>query len=216
MAMEVPIMSKEGKKSSGIGVIVVAFLLILLIICSVWIYLIRTNNFINLGERIRPYIKDTPIINLILPPPLEDHDPTVYSREELEQLFKTLSQQNEELTESKLKLEEENSSLKEVEEKYNILLTEVESLKNVVSTFDAATQEEIKEIESKQSIANLVKVYETMEAADAAKILEEMGTLNISLVMEIFKSMKSNKIAEIMQEMDTDFAAILSERMIAD
>lgn len=207
-------MSDEKKKSSGVGVIIVSILLVFAIIIGIWVYLIRTNKFINLGEKIRPYIKDIPLVSLILPPPLDEHDPTAYSREELEELYKTLSQENEKLTENKTKLEEENTSLKEVEEKYNILLTEVESLKKAVSTFEAASLEEVKEKEEKESIANLVKVYESMEASEAAVILEEVGTLNISLVVELCKSMKSSKFAEIMQEMDKDFAAILSERIL--
>ena len=209
-------MSDEKKKSSGVGVIVVSILLVFVIIIGVWVYLIRTNKFINLGEKIRPFIKDIPLISLILPPPLDEQDTAAYSREELEELFKTLSAENEKLIENKTKLEEENTSLKEVEEKYSILLTEVDSLKKVVSTFEAASLEEIKEQEEKKSVANLVKVYESMEPAEAATILEEIGTLNITLVVEICKSMKSSKFAEIMQEMDKDFAAILSERMIED
>ena len=60
---------------------------------------------------------------------------------------------------------------------------------------------------------NLVKVYESMEAADAAKILEGMGELNISLVVDICKAMKTAKFSELLPEFDTDFAAVLSERM---
>lgn len=207
-------MSDEAKKSSGIGVIVVSILLVFVIIIGVWVYLIRTNKFINLGEKIRPYIKEIPLVSLILPPPLDENDPTAYSREELEELYKTLSQENKKLTENKTKLEEENTSLKDVEEKYNILLTEVDTLKKAVSTFEAASLEEVKEKEEKENVANLVKVYESMEAAESAEILEQIGTLNISLVVEICRSMKSSKFAEIMQEMDKDFAAILSERML--
>lgn len=207
-------MSDEAKKSSGIGVIVVSILLVFVIIIGVWVYLIRTNKFINLGEKIRPYIKEIPLVSLILPPPLDESDPTAYSREELEELYKTLSQENKKLTENKTKLEEENTSLKDVEEKYNILLAEVDTLKKAVSTFEAASLEEVKEKEEKENVANLVKVYESMEAAESAEILEQIGTLNISLVVEICRSMKSSKFAEIMQEMDKDFAAILSERMI--
>ena len=52
-----------------------------------------------------------------------------------------------------------------------------------------------------------------MEVKESAAILEEIGELNISLVIDICKEMKTAKFAEIMQEMNTDFAAILSERM---
>lgn len=213
--MGVRVMS-ETKKVNMVGIIIFAFLLAISIVIAIWVYLIRTNNFINLGEQLRPYLKDIPVVSLILPPPLEEHNPLGYSREELEELFKKLSQENEQLAETKAKLEEENSSLKEVEEKYSILLTEVENLKKAVQTFDAATVEEVKAIEEKKHIADIVKVYEAMEPSDAASVLESMGTLNITLVVDICKTMKSSKFAEILQEMDKDFAAILSERMIKD
>ena len=213
--MEVRVMS-ETKKVNPVGIIIFAFLLAISIVIAIWVYLIRTNNFINLGEQLRPYLKDIPVVSLILPPPLEEQNPLGYSREELDELFKKLYQENQVLTETKEKLEEENTSLKEVEEKYGILLTEVESLKKAVSTFEAASVEEVKAKQEKESILSLVKVYESMEAAEAATILEEIGTLNISLVVDICKNMKSSKFAEIMQEMDKDFAAILSERMVED
>ena len=206
----------DTKKVNVVGIIIFAFLLAISTVIAIWVYLIRTNNFINLGEQLRPYLKDIPVVSLILPPPLDEHNPLEYSREELEELFKKLSQENEVLSENKAKLEEENTALKEVEEKYSILLTEVENLKKAVQTFDAATVEEVKDMEEKKHIADIVKVYESMEPADAASVLESMGTLNITLVVDICKTMKSSKFAEVLQEMDTDFAAILSERMIKD
>ena len=52
-----------------------------------------------------------------------------------------------------------------------------------------------------------------MEPSNAAKILQDVGELNISLVLEVCEAMKTAKFSEILQVMDTDFAAILSERM---
>ena len=106
------------------------------------------------------------------------------------------------------------TTLREVEEKYNILLKEVSSLKETIAVFEAQNSEEASEAEKLEKLKKLVKVYESMDAAEAAAVLEEMGTLNINLVMDICKNMKSASFSEILQAMNVDFAAILSERMI--
>jgi len=202
----------DKKGGSGI-VIFIAVILFLGTILGIWGYLIKTNKYINLGDILRPYIQDVPIINMILPDSTADADPATFSRSELERLYSELLAENEILSKKNSELEEVVVPLRETEEKYNILLKEVNSLRDTVATFEAQSSLAASETEK---IKSLVKVYETMEASEAAAILEEIGTLNINLVMNICKNMKSAKFSEIMQEMDKDFAAILSERMIED
>lgn len=199
------------KKGSSVLVIIIAVILFLGTIGGVWGYLIKTNKYINLGEKLRPFIQDVPVINMILPESSADAEPTTIARGELERLYVELSSENKALSEKNSKLEEEIVPLRETQDKYNILLKEVNSLKETIAAFEAASSEEASEAEKMKAI---VKVYETMEAKEAAAILESMGSLNMNLVMDICKNMKSAKVSEIMQEMDTDFAAILSERMI--
>lgn len=205
-------MMSEKKGGSGI-VIVIAILLFLGTIGGVWGYLIKTNKYINLGETLRPYLKDIPVVSMILPDSSAEADPTTFARAELEKYYIDLSSENEILAKKNSELEAEIIPLKEIETKYNILLKEVSSLKETIAVFEAESSLAASETEK---IKNLVKVYETMEAQEAAAVLEQMGTLNINLVMEICKNMKSAKFSEIMQEMDVSFAAILSERMIED
>lgn len=202
-----------SEKKTGKGIIIVAFLLSIAIVCGIWGFLIKTNKFINLGEKLRPYIKDIPVVCLILPELSLEVEPSEYGRPELENLYKEVTSKNKELEQKNSDLEEEVIQLRDYEEKYNILLKEVASLKEIVAAFEAKNSEEATQLEK---ITSLVKVYEAMEAAEAASILEEMGTLNINLVMEICKNMKSATFSSIMQEMNTDFAAILSERMIEE
>lgn len=202
----------DKKGGSGI-VIVLAILLFIGTIFGVWGYLIKTNKYLNLGEILRPYIQDVPIVNMILPDSSAEADPTTFARGELENFYITLSAENEVLKQKNSDLESEIGPLKEIEGKYNILLKEVSSLKETIAVFEAKNSEQASEVEK---ISSLVKVYESMEAADAAKILEQIGALNINLAMTICKNMKSSSFAEILQAMDTDFAAILSERMIEE
>lgn len=206
----------SNKKGGGSLIVIIAILLFFGTLGGVWGYLIKTNKFINLGEKLRPYIKDIPVISMILPDSSSEADPTTFGRTELERLYAELTAENKTLTEKNNTLEDEVILLRETETKYNILLKEVASLKETIAVFEAQNSVEASEAEKLENLKNLVKVYESMEAAEAAAVLEQMGTLNINLVMEICKNMKTSSFSEIMQEMDKDFAAILSERMIED
>lgn len=206
----------SDKKGGSTLIVIIAILLFFGTLGGVWGYLIKTNKFINLGEKLRPYIKDIPIISMILPDSSAEADPTTFGRNELERLYAELSSENKILTEKNNTLEDEVVLLRETATKYNILLKEVASLKETIAVFEAQNSVEASEAEKLENLKNLVKVYESMEAAEAAAVLEQMGTLNINLVMEICKNMKTASFSEIMQEMDKDFAAILSERMIED
>jgi len=214
MAMEVQQMSE--KKGVSTLVIIISVVLFLGTLGGVWGYLIKTNKYINLGEKLRPYIKDIPVINMILPEVSADVEPSTLSRKELEDLYVKLLDENEILNDKNSKSEEELIELRDTKTKYNILLKEVNSLKETIAVFEAQNSVDASEAEKQENLKNLVKVYESMEASEAATILEQMGTLNINLVMEICRNMKSASFAEIMQEMDKDFAAILSERMIEE
>lgn len=203
-----------SEKKGGSGFLIFFAIIIFLgTLGGVWGYLIKTNKYINLGETLRPYLKDIPVISMILPDSSAESDPATFGRSELEKYYIELSSENEILAKKNSELEAEIIPLKEIETKYNILLKEVNSLKETIAVFEAESSLAASETEK---IKSLVKVYEAMEASEAAAVLEQMGTLNINLVMEICKNMKSAKFSEIMQEMDVGFAAILSERIIED
>ena len=201
-------------KKGGTGMIVlISILLVLLIISGIWAYLIKTNKFIGLGETLRPYLKDIPVLNMLLPDPPDDSNPVVLGRQDLEDKYLVLYTENGLLKDRVDTLEKELAEKNDVTQKYTILLREVDLLNAELASYKTST---VTNSSEKAELEDLVKVYETMEASEAADILEQIGTLNIKLVVKICREMKSAKFASILAEMDTDFAAVLSERMLTD
>lgn len=205
----------ETKSRSSKPFAILAVILALTIAIGSWVYLIKTNKFFGLGELLRPRLKDVPIVCMILPEVTDpDADPDLMAREEINSKYSKLLSENTELQKVVTDLKSQVSDMSELQEKYEILLKEVErqSKKIVeyerIEVVDSTVQEK-----DDEKVKNLVKIYESMEASDAAKILEEIGELNISLVVEVCEAMKTAKFAEVMQNMSTEFAAILSERM---
>jgi flagellar motility protein MotE (MotC chaperone) len=208
----------SDKPKSAKPLIIFAVILALAIAIGIWVYLIRTNKFFGLGEVLRPRLKDIPIVCLILPEVTDPStNPNLMSREEINQKYTALLEENVELQKTVSQLKGQITDNKELESKYKILVKEVERQSKLIADYEAkvtvsATQTVT---DRKENIKDLVKIYESMEASEAAKILEEVGELNISLVVEICRNMKTATFAEIMQNMSTEFAAILSERMAA-
>lgn len=201
-------------KKGGTGMIVlVSILIVLLIISGIWAYLIKTNKFIGLGETLRPYLKDIPILNMLLPEIPDASNPVVLGRQELEDKYLVLYTENSLLKDRVDTLEKDLAEKNDVTQKYNILLREVDILNAELAAYKTST---VANAGAKSELEDLVKVYETMEASEAADILEQVGTLNIKLVVRVCREMKTAKFAAILAEMDKDFAAVLSERMLTD
>jgi len=203
------------KKGSVAVAIMVSIILVLLIIAGVWIYLMKSNKYIGLGETLRPYIKDTPVLNMFLPDLPDDSVPALFARDELENKYTVKYTENQLLTARVEELEAELAAKEDVSGKYEILLTEVETLNQQIAQMEAQRKQEAENKKSEE-FNNMVKVYESMEASESAKLLEQIGTLNLDLVIEICKAMKTSTFSSILVEMDDDFAAILSERMISE
>jgi flagellar motility protein MotE (MotC chaperone) len=207
---------QKENSGGGKGIFVFALLLSLTIIFGVWGYLIKTNKFFGLGEILRPYMQNIPVISMILPAPPNPSDPLLFPREQLNEEYKKVLAEKQAITAQNEELLKEVASKKEIEDKYNILKKEVDILNKELETNKSQQSEEQLKQESTENIKNIVKTYETMDPAEAAKILEQMGTLNIELVIKICKQMKTSSFSAILQEMDTNFAAILSENMLAE
>ena len=211
-------MAKKNKndieEKSSKPLLVFSIVIALGIAIGCWGYLIKTNKFFGLGEMLRPKLKEIPIICNILPPIPTGSEPDLMARDEINSKYTELLNENVELHKKNADLETRINELSETEAKYKIVVKDLEKISKEFSqlkeTSDKAAQEEQNNAEK---INNLVKIYESMEAANAAKILQDIGELNISLVLEICEAMKTAKFSEILQAMDTDFAAILSERM---
>lgn len=204
----------EEKPKSSKPIVIFSLILALGIAIGCWVYLIRTNKFIGLGEMLRPKLKDIPIICNILPPVPTGSEPDLMARDVINQKYTELLNENVELHKKIANLETKVNELSETETKYEIVLKDLEKVSKQFNELKQTNVEEAKiEQANQEKIQNLVKIYESMEAQNAAQILQDVGELNISLVLEVCKAMKTAKFSEILQEMDTDFAAILSERM---
>lgn len=209
--------TKEEKPKSSRPFLIFAIILAFTIAIGSWVYLIKTNKFFGLGELLRPRLKDIPIVCMILPEITDTSaDPNLMAREEINTKYSKLLKENTDLQKTIVELKAQVSNKQEIENKYEILLKEVERQSKEISEYEAinAENEAKEQVDDKEKLKNLVKIYETMEVSEAAKILEEIGELNISLVVDICKAMKTATFAEIMQNMSTEFAAILSERMV--
>lgn len=210
-------MAGKGEKSGGrgLGIVIFAFLLSLGIIVGVWGYLIKTNKYFGLGEILRPHIQDIPIVNMILPVP-DENSPHLFTKEQLIDEYTRLTAEKQILTAENEKLQNEKEETANLQAKYNVLLKEIDYLNKELDIAKSKEDEKVLEQEKEKNIKALVKTYETMDSAEAAKILEQMGKLNIELVMKICREMKTASFSAILQEMDTNFAAILSERMLEE
>lgn len=206
----------EDKPKSAKPLIIFAVILALAIAIGIWVYLIRTNKFFGLGEALRPRLKDIPIVCMILPEVTDPStNPDLMSREEINQKYTALLEENVELQKTVSQLKNQITDNKELESQYKILVKEVERQSKLIADYEAKANVSAGKTvtDRKENVKDLVKIYESMEASEAAEILEEIGELNISLVVEICRNMKTATFAEIMQNMSTEFAAILSERM---
>lgn len=211
-------MAKKKKndieEKSSKPLIIFSIIIALGIAIGCWVYLIRTNKFFGLGEMLRPKLKDIPIICNILPPVPTGAEPDLMARDEINIKYTELLNENIELHKKNADLETKINELSETESKYNIVVKDLEKISKEFSKLKESNDKEaLEEKNNVEKINNLVKIYESMEPSNAAKILQDIGELNISLVLEICEAMKTAKFSEILQAMDTDFAAILSERM---
>lgn len=205
---------KDAEEKSSKPLVIFSLIIALGIAIGCWGYLIRTNKFFGLGEMLRPKIKDIPIICNILPPIPTGEEPDLMARDEINRRYTELLNENVELHKKNTDLETRINELSETESKYAIVVKDLEKISKEFSSLKASSDKVALEEKDKiEKINNLVKIYESMEAANAAKILQDIGELNINLVLEICEAMKTAKFSEILQAMDTDFAAILSERM---
>ena len=204
----------EEKEKSSKPIVVFSIILALTIAIGSWIYLIKTNKFFGLGEILRPRLKDIPVICNVLPPVPTGSEPDLMARDVINKKYTELLNENVELHKKISDLETRVNNLNLTAEKYEIVVKDLEKVSKEFSDLKQTTAEEKAAAQdNSERIANLVKIYESMEPSNAAKILQDVGELNISLVLEICEAMKTAKFSEILQAMDTDFAAILSERM---
>ena len=185
--------NQDDKPKSSKPFLIFAVILALAIAIGSWVYLIKTNKFFGLGEILRPRLKDIPIVCMILPEVTDPSaDPDLMAREEINEKYSKLLTENTELQKTVSDLKAQVADKTDVENKYEILLKEVERQSKEIAAYQEAEAEANEVVQDdSEKMKNLVKIYESMEPSEVASILEEMGELNISLVIDICREMQT-------------------------
>ena len=74
----------------------------------------------------------------------------------------------------------------------------------------------IEQVQYDQKVTEQAERYANMEPAAAAEILDVMSSADLDLVCAILKNMKTDASALILQELDSNVAAKITKRMLAD
>jgi len=185
--------NQDDKPKSSKPFLIFAVILALAIAIGSWVHLIKTNKFFGLGEILRPRLKDIPIVCMILPEVTDPSaDPDLMAREEINEKYSKLLTENTELQKTVSDLKAQVADKTDVENKYEILLKEVERQSKEIAAYQEAEAEANEVVQDdSEKMKNLVKIYESMEPSEVASILEEMGELNISLVIDICREMQT-------------------------
>ena len=221
-----PVESKGSKLTSFlVGLVVV-------IIWLVIFALLIKMDVGGVGTMLRPYLKNVPVINQILPDASSEEiaDETGYK-------FNSIAEAVERIKELESQLSAYQNSGDASAQQIADLQAEVDRLKDefdreVVFTDNAPDISEykkwyesidadnaaalyaevVRQLEHKQEVQDWAAAYAKMDAKNAAAILQEM-TGDTNLVAEILECMTAKQRAAILAEMDTVFAAKMTKIM---
>jgi flagellar motility protein MotE (MotC chaperone) len=226
------------------GVIIFALITSFGIIFGLLTYWFK-NNLYNSAELARPYIKDIPVINLMLPVPPEE-DPTILSREQLEEAYIKFYKENSEL---KTSLQTANNSIndlkkyKEDYDKYNNqniadakknqeeklqIDAQKKSIDTAISELSKLVKENdiegFKDYYEKFDPATAQKVYaevlkggdENTKVADYVKLYESMDTSSAAKILEQMGMSNLDLVVKIMGKMKRQTAAEVIQNMNSD
>ena len=203
-----PVESKGSKLTSFlVGLVVV-------IIWLVIFALLIKMDVGGVGTMLRPYLKNVPVINQILPDASSEEiaDETGYK-------FNSIAEAVE-----RLKVFEENQEYYEqLKDEFDreVVFTDnapdISEYKKWYESIDADNAaalyaEVVRQLEHKQEVQDWAAAYAKMDAKNAAAILQEM-TGDTNLVAEILECMTAKQRAAILAEMDTVFAAKMTKIM---
>lgn len=221
---------------------IIVFIVIVLILVVGVGAMIRFDVF-GLGTQIvGPYIKDVPVLNLILPEMPEEEGATeAYNFQTVEEAVEILK-----LTEKMLK--ESGEEAEKISEQLTQLTAEVERLKvfedNQLqfeadkAAFDQAIAdaadpvdykewfetiypenaadiygEVIQDVAVSEDYQGVISIYEAMKPDAAASILEGMATTKLADVTDILKALQPDQSASILSAMDPTTAAKITTFM---
>lgn len=187
--------------------------LIVVVIVAIWLVifaLLIKMNVGGIGSMLRPYLKNIPVINMILP---EASDEEVM--EESGYNFKNLAEAVERIKELEAELDSYKNSGTASQETISQLQAEIERLK--VFEANQLYYQELKEkfdnevvyTDNAPDLEEYKKWYEEMDPENAAKIYADV-------VEQLNYSKKVKEWAETYAKMDADKAAAILEEMTGD
>ena len=221
-----PVESKGSKLTSFlVGLVVV-------IIWLVIFALLIKMDVGGVGTMLRPYLKNVPVINQILPDASSEEiaDETGYKFNSIAEAVERIKELESQLSayqnsgDASAKVFEENQEYYEqLKDEFDreVVFTDnapdISEYKKWYESIDADNAaalyaEVVRQLEHKQEVQDWAAAYAKMDAKNAAAILQEM-TGDTNLVAEILECMTAKQRAAILAEMDTVFAAKMTKIM---
>ena len=202
-----------GEESESIGGNKLLNILIVLIVIIIWLAifaLLIKMNVGGIGSMLRPYLKNIPGINMILPDATDEE-----VSEESGGKYKSLSEAIDRINELEAQLEQYQNSDSADSSTIAELQAEVARLK----TFEENAQyyqdlkdrfdKEVVYADNAPDIENYKKWYESIDSDNAAKLYQQV-------VQDLQESQKVKDWAEAYAKMDADKAAAILEEMTGD
>ena len=216
----------DEEESSGGNKLLNAFIVVVVI--AIWLVifgLLIKMNVGGIGSMLRPFLKNVPVINRILPEATDEE--IAEETGELAQYkdagtadSSTIADLQAEI--ARLKVFEDNAQYyQDLKDKFDreVVYTDnapdISNYKSWYESIDADNAAElykqvIKDLEYSQKIKDWAEAYAKMDAASAAAILEEM-TGDTNLVSQILQCMTSKQRAAVLAEMDPVYAAKITK-----
>lgn len=203
-------MGEESKSTGGNKLLNILIVLIVIIIWLAIFALLIKMNVGGIGSMLRPYLKNIPGINMILPDATDEE-----VSEESGGKYKSLSEAIDRINELEAQLEQYQNSDSADSSTIAELQAEVARLK----TFEENAQyyqdlkdrfdKEVVYADNAPDIENYKKWYESIDSDNAAKLYQQV-------VQDLQESQKVKDWAEAYAKMDADKAAAILEEMTGD
>ena len=203
-------MGEEPESTGGNKLLNILIVLIVIIIWLAIFALLIKMNVGGIGSMLRPYLKNIPGINMILPDATDEE-----VSEESGGKYKSLSEAIDRINELEAQLEQYQNSDSADSSTIAELQAEVARLK----TFEENAQyyqdlkdrfdKEVVYADNAPDIENYKKWYESIDSDNAAKLYQQV-------VQDLQESQKVKDWAEAYAKMDADKAAAILEEMTGD
>lgn len=203
-------MGEESESTGGNKLLNILIVLIVIIIWLAIFALLIKMNVGGIGSMLRPYLKNIPGINMILPDATDEE-----VSEESGGKYKSLSEAIDRINELEAQLEQyqnsdsaDSSTIAELQAEVARLKTFEENAQYYQDLKDRFDQEVVY-ADNAPDIENYKKWYESIDSDNAAKLYQQV-------VQDLQESQKVKDWAEAYAKMDADKAAAILEEMTGD